>query len=149
MDEEIVERLFLGRILLERNVIDQSQLNHALKAQQEQGGYFGDILISLGYAQEHDVVAALVVQCHIPYIAVDRYEIDKSVIQTIPADIAKKYRVIPLDRVNDVLSIVMADPIDEVVKVELQKITNCRLAPFIATQSEITKAIHRWYDDAS
>ncbi len=149
MDEKILERQFLGKILLERKIINQDQLKHALEVQKERGEYFGKIMISLGYVTEHDIVAALVVQCHIPYIAIDRYEIDKSVVQSLPADVARKYHVIPLDRVNDILSIVMADPLDAEAKAELQQVTNCRIAPFIATQGEITKAIDRWYGDAS
>jgi hypothetical protein len=39
----------------------------------------------------------------------------------------------------------MADPLDTEAKNEIQNITNCRLVPFIATQGEIDKAIHRLY----
>jgi type IV pilus assembly protein PilB len=141
------KKQILGKILLERNIINQSQLKHALELQEERDEYFGEVLVSLGYVEEHDVVAALVIQCHIPYIAIDRYEIDQSIIHLVPGEIARKYHVIPLDRVNDILSVVMADPSDEAVKAELKRITNCRLAPFIATDGEIDKAIHRWYDD--
>lgn len=143
------KKRLLGRILLERSIINQTQLKHAVEIQEEQGTYFGEILTSLGYVQEHDIVAALVVQCHIPYIAIDRYEIDKNILQLVPANIARKYRVIPLDRVNDILSVVMADPLDETAKAELRQATHCRLAPFIATESEINKSIHRWYESDS
>ncbi len=148
MDENIIERQFLGRILLDRNIIDQNQLNHALEIQKERGECFGDILINLGYVQEHDVVAALVVQCHIPYIAIDRYEIDTNVTRILPTDVIHKYHVIPLDRVNDILSVVMVDPLDTAAIAEIQRITNCRVAPFIGTAGEITKAIQRWYDES-
>jgi type IV pilus assembly protein PilB len=135
----------LGKILLDRNIINQKQLRHALEVQEKEAGNFGEVLIRLGYVEEHDVVGALVVQCHIPYIAIDQYEIDQSIIQLVSSDFARRYHVIPLDRVNDILSIVMEDPLDEAVKAELKRITNCRLAPFIATQTEIAKAIRRWY----
>jgi hypothetical protein len=39
--------------------------------------------------------------------------------------------------------------LDAAAKAELQRATNCRLAPFIATQSEVMKAIHRWYGEPS
>jgi type IV pilus assembly protein PilB len=143
------KKRLLGKILLDRNIINQAQLKHAIEVQETQGSYFGEILIGLGYVQEHDIVAALVVQCHIPYIAIDRYDIDSNILKLVPAQIARKYRVVPLDRVNDILSVVMADPLDETAKDELQEITHCRLAPFIATESEINKSIHRWYDNDS
>ncbi|MCK5179697.1 MAG: type II secretion system protein GspE, partial [Candidatus Omnitrophica bacterium] len=140
------KKQLLGKILMDRNIINQSQLKHALEVQEEQGNYFGEILTGLGYVDEHDVVAALVVQCHIPYIAIDKYEIDQSIVRLVPGEVARKYHMIPLDRVNNILSVVMADPLDEAAKAELKRLTKCRLAPFIATDSEIDKAISRWYD---
>lgn len=143
----IFEKQFLGEILLERGIISQNQLKHALQVQEKHGGYLGKILTELGYIDERDVVIAIVAQYHIPYIAIDQYEISQSTIQLVPEEIANKYDVVPLDRVNDILSVVMADPLDTEAKAELQRISRCRLVPFVATQGEIKKAIHRWYDE--
>jgi len=145
--ETTAQRQLLGQVLLKRGVITQSQLKHALDTKKKEGGYLGEILIRLGAVEEHEVVAALVVQCHIPYIAIDKYDIDRSIIQLVPAGVARKYHVIPLDRVKDILSLVMVDPLDMTVKTEVQRITNCRLAPFIAAKGEIDRAIQRWYDN--
>jgi len=142
----LVKKQLLGRILLDRDLITQDQLEHVLKIQKKRGGYFGKILIDLGYVNERDIVTGLGIQCHVPYIAIDQYDIDQNTLQLVPSAIAHKYNVIPLDQVNKILSIVMADPLDMEAKNELQNITNCRLVPFIATQEEIEKAIHRSYD---
>lgn len=136
----------LGQILLKREVIDEHQLNHALEVQDKKGGLIGRILVNLGYVEEQDIVTALVIQCHVPYIAIDQYEIDREALSLVPREIARKYQVIPLDQVNKILSVVMADPLDMEAKSELQSLTNCRLVPFIATHGEIDKAIQRWYD---
>jgi len=142
----LTRKQLLGNILLERDLITQEQLEYVLQVQEKRGGYFGKILVDLGYVNEHDIVTGLSIQCHVPYIAIDQYDIDQSTLQLVPSAIAHKYNVIPLDQVNKILSIVMADPLDMEVKNELQSITNCRLVPFIATQEEIEKAIHRCYD---
>jgi len=142
----VLRKQFLGNILLQRSMITQNQLKHVLRMQDRRGGYLGEILVDLGYVKERDIVVALVVQCHVPYIAIDQYDIDPSIIQLISSEVAHKYHVVPLDRVNRILSIVMADPLDIEAKTELQNITNCRLVPFIATQGEIETAIRRWYD---
>jgi len=142
----VVRRQLLGSILLDRDLITQDQLEYVLEIQEKRGGYFGKILVDLGYVTEHDIVTGLGIQCHVPYIAIDQYDIDQSTLQLVPSAIAHKYNVIPLDQVNKILSIVMADPLDMEVKNELQSITNCRLVPFIATQEEIENAIHRSYD---
>lgn len=136
----------LGNVLLDRDLITKDQIKQVLQIQERQGGYFGKILVDLGYINEHDIVTALVIQCHVPYIAIDQYDIDQDILRLVPREIARKYHVIPLDQVNKILSIVMADPLDTEAKSELQHITNCRLVPFIATQGEIENAIHRGYD---
>jgi len=142
----VTRKQLLGSILLDRDLITQGQLEHVLQIQEKQGGYLGKILVDLGYVNEHDIVTGLVIQCHVPYIAIDQYDIDQTTLQLVPSAIARKYNVIPLDQVNKILSIVMADPLNMEAKSELQNITNCRLVPFIATQGEIEKAIHRCYD---
>jgi len=140
-----VEKKLLGEILVKRGVVTVQQLNEALEVQKKDEIYLGEILIRLGYAQERDVVVALVVQCNLPYIAVDNYDIDKSIIQLLPAEIARKHLVVPLDRVGDILSVVMVDPLNQRVRAELQRITKCKIASFIATKEEIENAIRRWY----
>jgi len=144
---KILKKRRLGTIMMERRLITNSQLEHALRIQDGKKGYLGKILVELGYISERDIVIAIVIQCHIPYIAINDYELDHDVVNLVPAELAHKYHVMPLDRVNHILSIVMADPFDTEARIELQSITNCRLMLFISTQSEIEKAIFRWYDN--
>ena len=140
-----VKKQFLGDILRERGLITRNQLKDALLLQEMQGGYFGAVLVSLGYVRERDILAALVIQCHVPYIAVDHYELSREVINLIPEEFARKYHVVPFACVNDILSVVMANPADVNVINELKRITNRRIATFIAALSEIDNAIQQGY----
>ncbi len=139
------ERPLIGEILVRRHLITAKQLQEALEIQKKEEKYVGEILIQLGYLDERDIVVALVVQCSLPYIAVNKYQIDPNVIKLIPEEMARSLHLIPLDRVGNVLSVVMASPLTQTVKDQLEKITNCRIATFIATKSEIDQAISRWY----
>ena len=140
---------FLGEILVARGVVTPEQLAQALEVQKKEAGFIGEILVNLGYAEERDIVVALIVQCNFAYIAIDKYELDRSVISLIPEDVARKYHLIPLDRVGDVLSVVMSNPLDISVKAEIQRLTHCRVAPFIATKVEIQRALNRWFGEHS
>ena len=140
-----VERPLIGEILIKRDMITPKQLAEALEIQKKQDGFIGEILVNLGYLQERDIVVALVVQCGLPYIAVNKYEIDSGVLKLIPAEVARNLHVIPLDRVGDVLSVVMINPLNEPLKEQLKQITGCRIAPFIATKTEIDETIARFY----
>ncbi|HLF17448.1 MAG TPA: hypothetical protein VI749_00940 [Candidatus Omnitrophota bacterium] len=139
------QRHLLGEILIQRRLITPGQLQRALEVQKNEKRYLGEILIDLGIVEERDILVALVVQCNLPYIAVHNYSIDQNVISLIPVEMARRYHVMPLDRVGDILSVVMADPLNEEIKTELIKATQCQIAPFIATKAEIEEAISRWY----
>ena len=141
----ISKKQLLGQILIKRNLITADQLKEALDIQKKEGGVVGEILVRLGYVTERDIVVALIVQCGFPYIAVNKYEIDLKVIQLIPEETARKNHVMPLDRVGDVLSVVMANPLDMAMIEELEHTTSCRIATFIATKAEIDEAISNWY----
>ena len=144
-EDSSTHRPLIGEILVKRGLITPQQLTGALEVQKKETGFLGEILVKMGYLEERDIVVALVVQCSLPYIAINKYEIDPKILQLVPEKIAREYHVIPLDRVGDVLSVVMVNPLSSQMKSDLEKITGCKIATFIATKSEITEAISRWY----
>ncbi|MFC1704134.1 hypothetical protein ACFL1E_05065 [Candidatus Omnitrophota bacterium] len=141
----ISKKQLLGQILLSRGIITTEQLKDALDAQKKDGGVLGEVLVRLGYLTERDVVVALIVQCGLPYIAINKYEVESDVVKLVPEDFAKQNHVIPLDKVGDVLSVVMANPLDSSTIDEIEKLSKCKVATFIATKSEIDEAIARCY----
>ena len=141
----VCKKRFLGEILLERKKITPDQLELALHTQRREGSYLGEILVRLGFLEEQDVIAALVIQCHLPYIAVDRYEINREVVALVPKELACRHCIVPLDRVGNVLSLVMLDPLDMDIRADVGQRTNCQVAPFISTRREIENAISQCY----
>ena len=144
-EDASTHRPLIGEILVKRRLISPEQLNEALDVQKKENGFVGEILLKLGYLEERDIVVALVVQCSLPYIAINKYEIDPEVLKLVPEKTARDFHAVPLDRVGDVLSMVMVNPLSEEMKSQLEKITGCKIATFIATRSEINEAISKWY----
>lgn len=140
-----MERCLIGEILIKRHRITKEQLDHALEVQKKEHGFIGEILVKLGYVEEIDVVVALVMQCSLPFIAVGKYDIDPRVLKFIPKEVAQKERLVPLDCVGNVLSVVMTNPLTDEEKKELEGLTKCHVATFISTKSEIEQAIARLY----
>ena len=145
MSMEDPKRLLIGEILLERKKITPAQLEQALKIQQDGHGFLGEILVKLGYLDDRDIVVALITQCGLPYISVNKYQVDPEIIRLIPVDVAKEHHVIPLDRIGDVLSVVMTNPLTDELREKLESLTSCRVATFISTKGEIDEAIARSY----
>jgi len=138
-------KLLLGEILIKRKRVSQEQLDTALALQKKENGFVGEILVKLGYVDEKDIVVAVVVQCGLPYIAVNKYTIDPDIVALIPKEVAQEQRVIALDRIGDVLSVVMTNPLSDDKKRFLEELTKCRVATFISTKTEIEDAIARHY----
>ena len=138
-------KVLLGEILIQRKKITSQQLDAALQAQKTKGGFLGEILVNLGILDERDIVVALVIQCGMPYIAVNKYTIDPQIVRLIPREVALQEKVIALDRIGEVLSVVMMNPLTDEKKTYLENLTKCRIATFISTKGEIEEAIARNY----
>jgi type IV pilus assembly protein PilB len=130
-------------------MITRQQLYHALEVQKTSsaGKYVGEVLIDLGYLTEIDIVTALVLQCNLPYLSIRRHEVDPAIVQLIPAEMARRERMVPLDRIGCVLSVVVSSPLNQAVRTQVESLTGCRVATFVSTRSEIDQAIIRFYGE--
>lgn len=135
----------LGEILIKRGLIKPDQLAQALEIQKKEPGLIGEILLRLGFINETDIVVALIMQNNLPYIAVNKYDLNKDVIRLIPEETARRFHVVALEKSGQTLSVVMEDPLNPEVRTQLEQTTKCKIAPFIATKSEIDQAIDKWY----
>jgi len=146
-----LERRLIGEVLFERGLVTRAQLHKALAEQRSRARneYLGEILVRMGAVSETDIVTALVLQCNLPFIAVSKYEIDSQVLKCVPADFARKNKLVPLERIGNILSVVMLNPLNEATREEVESMTGCTIATFISTRSEIEKAIERFYGKGS
>ncbi len=135
----------IGELLVKAGIITKKQLDRALKRHKRSSGYIGEVLIKLNFAKEEDIVSALITQYHFPYIPVGNYNIDLKIINTIPERIARKYQVMPLDKIGHCFTVAMADPLDERAIVEIETLSHCHVEAFIATTSDIKNNITRYY----
>ena len=135
----------LGEILIKRKLITVDQLAKALEIQKNEKGLIGEILLRLGFVEETDIVVAMIMQQNLPYIAVNKYELNKEIVGLVPEELARRFHVIAIEKAGQVLSVVMEDPLNPEVRASLEQTTQCKIAPFIATKSEIDRAINKWY----
>ncbi len=137
----------IGELLIERDIISPQQLEVALRQQKQQGGYISQQLIALNYASEFDIALCLSNQYNFAYLPLSHYIITPDILKLIPLKWIMMYTMIPVDRIGDVLSVAMADPLNEGVIRMLEEMTNCELQVLISTYSEIKDAIKKYYGD--
>ena len=135
----------LGELLLERGIINESQLEKALNIQREKGGLIGQILVMLGFAKEEDIAQALTVQYGFPYLPLDHYEINTEAIKLIPENVAKQYNLIAIDKIGELLTMAMSNPLNIQAVEDIEMITKCNVQVFVSTMTDINNAINKYY----
>lgn len=135
----------LGQLLIDKRIINQNQLDEALRAQKKQGGLIGQILIDLKFITEDDLVMALADQYGFPYLPLANYDVDSEVIKLVPENVAMQYYLIPIDKIGNILTIVMADPLNEYAIRDVEYITHCKVKTFVSAATDIKQAISRLY----
>ncbi len=136
----------IGELLLEKNLITEEQLAAALKEQKLKGGYLSQHLISLGFIKDEDITMCLANQLGFPYLPLKNYQVSKEAIDAIPAKFIPVYCLLPIDKMEGLVTIAMADPLNEGVVNILRKITNCQVNIFISTYREIKEAIEKQFN---
>jgi len=135
----------LGDALVDQGVITQEQLMESLKMQKVKKMRLGQVILELGFANEEQILNVLSKQLGVPRISLEEYDIDKNVLQLVPAKISQKHMLIPLFMDGKRLTIAMADPLDVFVIDQLQYMTGLTIDIVISSQDEIKGAIHKYY----
>ncbi|HEX9780075.1 MAG TPA: PilZ domain-containing protein [bacterium] len=135
----------MGELLVSHGLISESQLSKAVALQAEEGAPLVACLATLGLVNEEVVAQTLSDLCGLPFLPLEHYDFDVEVLELVPVEVAERLRVIPVERIGQVLSVAMADPTDHDAIEELERVTNCVLRTFIATSSAVQAAIERWY----
>jgi type IV pilus assembly protein PilB len=135
----------IGQMLVENNIITAKQLQEALERQKKRGGYIGQNLIELDYTTEEEIVSCLTVQYGYPYLPLKNYEINREIIKLIPKELAKDCYVIPIDKIGNVLTVTMANPLQEEAVRTIEKSTGCKVEIFVSAGSEIQHALKEYY----
>ncbi|MEA3560273.1 MAG: hypothetical protein U9R31_00680 [Candidatus Omnitrophota bacterium] len=135
----------LGQLLLAKNVIDAQQLNNALNFQKKEGFLLGEILVRLGYTTEEEIVIALAEKYGYPYLSLVSCQIAPELIKIIPENVARQYYVVPIDKIGEVLTVVIADPTNKLAIDDLEYITKCKVQIFVSTATEIVETINHCY----
>ena len=133
------------KILLENKLLTRQQLEEALKIQKQKQGKLRDILISLKFVKNDDLMAALSESSGIPLISLDKLRIDKEIVKLIPEELARRYVLIAVSKISNTLTIAMSDPLNIFAIDDLKALTRFVIHPIISSEEEILSALDRYY----
>lgn len=131
--------------MIASGLITPEQLAEGLSQQKQAGKRIGEILVEIGYITESDVFGALGDQLGVPYVSLSFYSVDSNVINLISEQFARQYKVIPLFRIGNSLTLGMADPLNLGVIDQVVRATGLEIEPSICSENDITQAIDHYY----
>ncbi len=139
------EKVRLGDLLVNANLISQQQLDQALMQQQSSGRRLGRLLVENGFVNEEQISETLAKLFNIPYINLKRFNLNPELLKRIPEEQARRYRAIVLDAVEDRLRVGMADPTDAAGFEEIKRILKCEVDLVVVTEGQVLESIDRGY----
>ncbi|MBS0286390.1 MAG: type II/IV secretion system protein [Proteobacteria bacterium] len=141
----MIKKLKLGDLLLENKVITHFELEKALAEQKKTGKKLGDVLIELGLIDETSLLLFLSKQLNLPFLELPFYKIKPEVIRELPEAIARRYRVIPIDRIKNAFLVAVADPTDVVAFDEVSKKLKKHLRLVVVREKDLLRVIDEVY----
>lgn len=135
----------LGKLLVERGVASESQVEAALEEQRDTRERLGIILIRRG-ADAEGVARALAHQLRLDY-APPPLRPEASALELLPRQLAARLRLVPLTVTQRTLRVAMADPLDASAIDDLQFRTGRRAEPVVASAVAISRAQTEAYGD--
>lgn len=140
--------LKLGELLLRNKLISKEQLEKALDVQRQSGSKLGYNLVKLGFVSDEQITQCLSKQFGISAINLSHFEIDQSVIDLVPVEVARKYDLIPVNKTGAILTVAMGDPTNIRAMDEINFICGYQVEPVVASENAIKDAIDKYYGSA-
>ena len=133
--------------LVKDNLIKYEDLENAEQISAYQQRNIGQVLIDQGLITESNLFKFLESKLHLPSTTLSTYIIDKKCLNFITASEAKKYKMIPIFKIENTLSVAMCDPLDLLSIDKIVEKIGCEIEPVIVSETSLMQAIDQYYKD--
>ncbi|MBP7914949.1 MAG: Flp pilus assembly complex ATPase component TadA [Vitreoscilla sp.] len=139
------ERIRLGDLLIQEQLIAPDQLDKALAEQKQSGRKLGRIFIDSGFVTEAQIAKAVARQLRAPYVDLGTRVIRPEIARLLAEGQARRLRALPLEETPAGLRVAMADPTDLGAWDELNRLLKREIELAVAAESQLLAALDRSY----
>ena len=140
----------LGRVLIKMGVLSREQVHECLKIQSQRGGKvrIGQVFLELGLVDENQLRAALAAQRGMEYVSIDGIDILADVVEKVPAQMAKTYRVVPIEynKEQNELTVALDNPDNFRATDDLSTLMGFKVTAKITDSDALEKALTKYYE---
>lgn len=133
--------------LVRAGLVPYETIEQAQEIANAQNINIGQALINSGVLSEDDILKFLEAKLHIPYVNLDDYTLDPKCLKYISLADAKKYRIIPIFKIEETLTVAMADPLDLFAIDKVIETAECSIEPVISSEKSILNKINEYYKE--
>jgi type IV pilus assembly protein PilB len=138
----------LGEVLLGQGVIDELQLDEALRLQAERGGELGGALIAIGALDEIGVARGVAAQFEIPFADLRVEQPDTAATDMVTEEVCRRFLVLPMRVFDGRVFVATANPLDAEAIAALTERCS-RIGLLSAAPSEISRVLDSVYNALS
>lgn len=143
------EKVRLGELLIQQNLISAEQLNKSLDEQKRTGKKLGRVFVDLGFVTEKQISMALARQLNIAFVDLTQSNINPEFVKKLPEALARRFRCAVLDEKPDYYVVGMVDPTDLFAYDEIVRVLNKDIQLAVALEGAILQLIERSYRKTS
>ena len=140
---------YILEILENMGLITREQAIAARNIASEEDEGVVNILAREGVVSKSDMLKALAAQFGMETISLQGLDITREVLDMVPGDVAQRYKVVPVFKNDNVLTVALGDPLDVDTLDGLRYVLKCNVEGVVAPPEEIEKAIANYYGRAT
>lgn len=131
--------------LVRAGLVPYETIEQAQEVANAQNINIGQALINSGMLTEEILIKFLETKLHTPFVNLDDYTPDKKCLKYVSYADAKRFRILPLFKIEDTLTVAMADPLDLFAIDKIIETAECSIEPVLASEFAILKKIEEYY----
>ncbi len=135
-------------MLIRRGIISLPELKQLEDLSAETGESIKDILFRDNRLDEGQLVDILSEQYNVPKIELSELDIDPEVVTILSSQIVNRYKVVPISRIGNTLTVAMTDPSNMNAQDDIKFLTDYNVEVVVASASDIDDAITKYYGAA-
>jgi type IV pilus assembly protein PilB len=131
----------IADVLIEDGLLLPAQLDEAIDQQKKQGGRLLKILTDKQYVTEQDMVISMGRCLDTPPINLSKIRVPEMVLELVPKEMCRAYRLSPVCKLGNKLFVAMADPLNVLALDDLRQRTRMEIVPMITTERAVNEAL--------
>jgi type IV pilus assembly protein PilB len=101
-------------------------------------------LVDKGMVTPVQLASARAAQADLPFVELLDFPVDRTAVSLVPAAMCRRYKVLPIGIVGDILTLAMVDPGDVFAIDDVRAVARMQVKPVVAEASDLRAAIDRY-----